>query len=515
MNTQRYRAVILSVASCLAGSAAMASDDAGPGEGMEVLARGPVHEAYAQPLNLTLQPGPIVPKRPPEPIPEIPAEQKPRGENIQWIPGYWAWDGGMNDFVWVSGFWRAPPPKRKWAPGHWNPVGEGWQWTPGFWMAIGQDEIKYQDPPPESQEAGPSVPAPDEDSIYIPGCWIWRDGRYWWRPGGWQEARAGWVWIPAHYSWSADGWVFIDGYWDYPLEDRGLLFAPVCFTDALWTTPGWRYQPCYAVNVAGLCSALFVRPSYCSYYFGDYYDVGYLNAGFRPWCLNYGPRFWDPLFSYYNWRYRGSASWSAGLATIFRGRYRGDLPRPAVLASHQNELLRSVNANHNVRALINTTNIVSNIKDTNAALVHMVTPVNRIDQIRGKEIGLTKLSSSQVSAFQEASSKRQIGAAAARSGTSGRAAGRPPSASEPTVSGVMPNVRDRVLENQHPSLPARSAEWSGSPRETRPSTAQPRTLPAPRPSAPAPSFSRPSFPSNGGGRGFGGGGSGGRGGGRR
>ena len=45
-----------------------------------MLARGPVHEAFAQPFQANPQPGPVVPKRPPDPIPEEPPDQKPQTE---------------------------------------------------------------------------------------------------------------------------------------------------------------------------------------------------------------------------------------------------------------------------------------------------------------------------------------------------------------------------------------------------------------------------------------------------
>src|SRR5262245_4659664 len=61
-------------------------------EGVEVLARGPIHEAFAEPTAAKPEATPVVEKQPPEPIAEEPPEQKPEGDNIEWIPGYWAWD---------------------------------------------------------------------------------------------------------------------------------------------------------------------------------------------------------------------------------------------------------------------------------------------------------------------------------------------------------------------------------------------------------------------------------------
>src|SRR5947209_794952 len=81
-------------------------------KGIEVLARGPVHEAFASP---TADPEPTrsVPKRPPGPLDEMPPQEKPEGEVI-WISGYWAWDDDRADFIWVSGTWRTPPPGKEW-----------------------------------------------------------------------------------------------------------------------------------------------------------------------------------------------------------------------------------------------------------------------------------------------------------------------------------------------------------------------------------------------------------------
>src|SRR5258708_7052034 len=86
-------------------------------DGVEAQARGPIHEGYASPVDGQPAPGRIVDRQPPEPIEEVPAEQKPEGDNVQWISGYWAWDDARSDFLWVSGFWRVPPPGRAWVPG--------------------------------------------------------------------------------------------------------------------------------------------------------------------------------------------------------------------------------------------------------------------------------------------------------------------------------------------------------------------------------------------------------------
>src|SRR5437763_1774746 len=115
----------------------------GQPQGVEVLARGPVHEAFAEPTAVRPEQSPVITKQPPDPIEEMPPDQKPEGDNVQWIPGYWQWDDEANDFVWVSGTWRDVPPGRRWVPGHWQQVEGGWTWVAGFWAEEKLTQITY------------------------------------------------------------------------------------------------------------------------------------------------------------------------------------------------------------------------------------------------------------------------------------------------------------------------------------------------------------------------------------
>src|SRR5262245_46948996 len=191
--------------------------------GIEVLTRGPVHEAFAQPNDSSVGPGPAIPREPPPPIPETAPEERPQGDNVQWIGGYWAWDAERNDFIWVSGTYRNAPPGRQFVPGHWVNTAEGWRWVEGFWAPAGQTDLPYVDEPPAPLETEPSLPPPEDNSMYVPGYWGYNDGSFTWRPGFYSPFRQGRVWIAPRYIWSPAGFNFVDGYWDYPLEDRGLL----------------------------------------------------------------------------------------------------------------------------------------------------------------------------------------------------------------------------------------------------------------------------------------------------
>ena len=111
-----------------------------------------------------------------------------------------------------------------------------------------------------------------------------------WRPGFWIEYRPNWVWVPAHYRWTPLGYVFVDGYWDYPLATRGVLFAPVVFRAAGLRQPAFVYTPAYVVSEPCMVGALFVRRGYGGYYFGDYFDPRYATVGLHRVVRHRRPR---------------------------------------------------------------------------------------------------------------------------------------------------------------------------------------------------------------------------------
>ena len=351
--------------------------DPTPPKGVQVLTRGPVHEAYAEPTETRPIPSLVVPKQPPEPINEIPPDEKPTGDDVVWIPGYWGWDEEQKDFIWVSGFWRVPPPNHQWVPGNWQQVENGWQWSAGFWATTSQEEIEYLPAPPPTLDVGASTPAPDDDNIYSPGCWIYRDQRYFWRPGFWVPFRPNWVWIPAHYIASPGGYIFVEGYWDYPLEQRGVLFAPVQI-DPTVIGPDWTYSPQYVVQPDFLLGALFVRPDYCHYYFGDYFDPGDQESGFVPW-IDYRPSrgSFDPNFAYYRQRFRGDGTWENNLRQLYAGRTSGDIARPPRTLGQQNMDVRNITANKTANERVHKDLNLSNIQN-----VSVVTPFSRMNNTR-------------------------------------------------------------------------------------------------------------------------------------
>jgi len=371
--TWTFRVAMLGLAALLAVKAPAQKDEPATKGGVEVLARGPIHEAFAAPSQARPLPSHVVAKKPPDPIEELPPDEKPAGDHVIWIPGYWAWDDEAKNFLWVSGFWRVPPPGRQWVPGNWQPIEDGWQWTSGFWAAADQQEVTYLPAPPPSIDQGASTPAPDDNSTYVPGCWMYRETRYLWRPGFWLGYQPDWVWAPAQYVWTPGGYVFVDGFWDRPFERRGLLFAPILVAPALLGTP-WTYVPQYVVQPDFLMGALFVRVSYCHYYFGDYFDAGYGRSGFVPWFdYRIGKGSYDPNFAYYRHRY-GDPGWERNLRGYYAGRTSGEIARPPRTLVQQNTAINNLVTNKTTNINVNKSLNISHIQNVSALVP--ITKVN-------------------------------------------------------------------------------------------------------------------------------------------
>jgi hypothetical protein len=342
---------------------------------VQVLTQGNVHEAFGQPVVFDATPSPVLPNKPPDPVQEVIPSQKPEGDNVQWIPGYWSWDSDNNKFNWTSGIWRAIPPGLQWVSGYWTQSGTGYQWVSGFWqkiatVAAGADSgsanpgaipgpadgtasgeppapeqeaatgtdsgtnpgdgtgVTYLPQPPDTLETGPVGDPPTADHIWIPGCWIYQAGSYAWLAGQWCPCHAGWVWVPAHYVWTPAGYVFVDGFWDYDLDHRGVLFAPVSFVQGI-PAPGFVYTPTVCLNSDLFIDYLFCRPQCGCYCFGDYYAAVELQAGVYPCFAYHMSKFgFDPLFAYCSWQHHNDASWHDTLVADYRSRVANVALRP-------------------------------------------------------------------------------------------------------------------------------------------------------------------------------------------
>jgi len=332
-------------------------------KGVNVQARGPVHEAFAGP---TAESGvtPALPKKPPAALEEMPPAEKPEGQ-VAWIGGYWHWDDERQDYLWVSGCWRTLPPGRQWIAGYWREQDEKWQWVPGFWAATatqaaavgGQGggaakpaEITYYPDPPAPPQVAPPGQPPSTDTFYMPGQWVWRDGRYVWVAGYWARVQPGYVWVPGHYRWTPYGYVYVPGYWDYALARRGMLYAPVV-VDVGLAGPGFVYTPAYAVSDVVLVDAFWVRPACCHYYFGDYYGPVYRGYGFECGFV-YSQRHYDAIVVYRGWENRDNPRWHETQVNIYIARDGGRMPLPPRTLVEQRLVLSQRGANFNATVML-------------------------------------------------------------------------------------------------------------------------------------------------------------------
>jgi hypothetical protein len=344
---------------------------AGAVAGVEVLTRGPVHEAFAETVTFDPQPGIVVPKAPPAPIEEVPPDQKPEGANVAWIPGYWGWDDDRSDYLWVSGIWRALPPGRQWVPGYWGQSGQGFQWTSGYWADATVSEVEYLPAPPPTVEAGPNIAAPSADYGWVPGSWVWHrswwhQGRYAWRPGYWVAGRQDWDWVPAHYIWAPRGYVFSDGYWDYPVSGRGVLFAPVYFNAGVYARPDFHYSPSVVIDLGVFTDHLFVRPNYSHYYFGDYYAPAYQDRGISAsFSFNSSRYGYDPIYAHQRWEHRQEPEWEHRVQADFQSRRdHEDARPPRTLAAQVKLLAGAVKSSQNSQVVATQFNQMASRKDT-------------------------------------------------------------------------------------------------------------------------------------------------------
>ena len=117
-----------------------------PEPAVKPLMEGPLHEAFLSPRK---DHEPVhVAKAPPAADHRAPGVDPPSLQ-AEWIEGYWEWDPGRKDYVWVTGTWRVPPPGRFWVNGYWKRDDQGWYRVPGFWSDAKTDRLDYRkDGPP-------------------------------------------------------------------------------------------------------------------------------------------------------------------------------------------------------------------------------------------------------------------------------------------------------------------------------------------------------------------------------
>lgn len=330
-SNSRWRAVVVWCAAAVLQSWSNNAIWADTQSKTSVRLRGPLHEAFAAPLAGANEPGKIVEGRPGRPLEELPAVIKPSSPRAVWIPGYWGWDPYEREFIWVSGVWRMPPPGMRWVPGYWTEHNKGCRWVRGFWYSIKEARLHYMPSPPVERRQESPAPSTAADEFRVPGYWSNKQGEYHWTSDFAAPHKQGWVWIGSHWAWTPRGALFLPGYWDYALANRGVAFAPVRLNADVQTRSGRTavFAPTVAINLDKLPEAMFVAAGLSHYYFGDYFG-GDLRDELRPWYKPDASGDMDPNFAYQRWQRRDQPDWPQALAERYRERRENASSRPAV-----------------------------------------------------------------------------------------------------------------------------------------------------------------------------------------
>jgi hypothetical protein len=400
-------------------------------KGVDVMARGPVHEAYAAP-NVEPKATVLIPRKPPAPMEEMPPEDRPDGD-VVWVGGYWNYDDDRKDFLWVSGCWRVKPEHKEWVPGYWREVGDQWQWVAGFWSSViaatattpaRAQEVTYYPQPPAPPNLAPVGPPAEPDLFYVPGYYQWNGSYYVWRAGYWSRVRAGYIYVPSHYQWTPTGYVFVPGYWDYTIARRGVVYAPVVIDTAV-VPATYVYSPAYAVHDVLIVDAMFVQPGYAHYYFGDYYGPVYANRGYVTTVV-YSRSYYEPVVVYQRYEYRDNPRWFDVQINLVFDRNAGRAPLPPRTLVEQQTVINNMTVNHTTVVNNYFTQINNNYK-MNVQKTGLLAPSRTMMAARG--IPATRLDAatrvqvkqtSQAVAHAAATERRKTELAPVAPGTQGK-----------------------------------------------------------------------------------------------
>lgn len=185
---------------------------------------GPVHEALV-PLAQASQVAEIIPEPPPAEAPGIDRPPQDSRDSL-WVDGYWNWHAKQRHYTWIPGCWRRAPADLRWQPGSWAPAPDGVVRYPGYWYDVHRKPQFVRRAPPADQGREPTQKMMGEGYVWIRGCWtVDDDQQYEWQPGYVAREEAGYLWQPATVVPAAGGFAVVEGYWDFPVAQRGTAFA--------------------------------------------------------------------------------------------------------------------------------------------------------------------------------------------------------------------------------------------------------------------------------------------------
>jgi hypothetical protein len=160
--------------------------------------------------------------------------------------------------------------------------------------------------------------------------------------------------MPAHYVWTPSGYLFVPGYWDLPVANRGLMFAPIYYPQPVYAQPNFVFTPSISIVGSAVTANLFVQASTNQYLFGNFYAQNFVSVGITPWFsfsfASGPPVYYDPLFSYYAViNGRQNPRWVATVREQYAlRRERVELRPPNTYVEQTRIIERNVNITRNV-----------------------------------------------------------------------------------------------------------------------------------------------------------------------
>ncbi|MBC7818196.1 MAG: YXWGXW repeat-containing protein [Planctomycetaceae bacterium] len=325
---------------------------------IETLLHGPVHEAFMNPFSTNTLVGELVTTTPPAPLVENVPQLAQHSDALQFIKGYWSLNPETHKFVWVTGTLRNGPPGHTWMASVWEKVDGGFRRTPGAWVPNGFDITKATVPvPPVAKQIGPIGNAPSANHVWLPGHWNHNNGQFVWKPGFWGQGNSNWVWTAPRYIQTVHGAVLISGFWDRPITERGLLFAPLHVHNIDSLQSATTITPNVVVNTSRMMLHLFAGSDRLHYLFGDFHAAEFTSLGILPWFENTGLG-QDPLLVFHGRQVAG-VDLTARLRSWHR--YFQNNPAacpPRTLADFKAFIERNANNRHALASLM-----VANLND--------------------------------------------------------------------------------------------------------------------------------------------------------
>jgi len=98
----------------------------------------------------------------------------------------------------------------------------------------------------------------------------------------------------------------------------------------------FSFSPGFVIDLNIFDDALFLRPRYSHYYYGNYYAPRYYRKGIYPWFSLHARRVvYDPIYAHQRWNHRNDHEWEKHLQTRFHERRKQEGLQPPRSFDHR------------------------------------------------------------------------------------------------------------------------------------------------------------------------------------